>query len=79
MKIDKTSIILAKQMAGHVPEGASVIGLVIESNDCYCRNYSALVKMPTGIYVTMIGQTVRSIDQRIAKAAIRECQQESMP
>lgn len=70
MKIDTTRITLARQMAGQVPDGATVIGLVTESDDCYCRNWSALVRMSTGIYVTMIDHTVRSIDQAIARDAI---------
>jgi len=70
MTIDLTRIPMARQMAGHVPEGAEVIGLVIESDDCYCRNWSALVRMATGIYVTMIGQTARSLDQAIARDAV---------
>lgn len=72
MTIDTTRIAMATQMAGHVPQGAEVIGLITESDDCYCRNYSALVRMRTGIYVTMIAHAVRSLDPRIAKTAINK-------
>ena len=58
---------MARQMAGaSLPDGAEVVGLVTESDDCYCRNGAALVRMPTGIYVTMIDGVMRSVDQSIA-------------
>ena len=68
MKIDTTRISLATQMAGAIPAGAEVAGLIINSNDA--RDYSALVRMRTGIYVSMIAQSSRSIDQDRAKAAL---------
>jgi hypothetical protein len=70
MTIDTTRIAMARQMAGHIPDDAEVIGLVTESDDCYCRNWSALVRMATGVYVTMIDHTIRSLDPAIARAAI---------
>ena len=70
MRIDTTRIAMARQMAGHIPDDAKVIGLVTESDNCYCRNRSALVRMATGIYVTMIDYTIRSLDPAIARAAI---------
>ena len=68
MTIDTTRIALAEQMAGQVPQGAEIIGLVTESDDY--RNYSALVRMRTGIYVTIAAHTTRSLDPRVARAAI---------
>ena len=70
MTIDTTRIAIARQMAGHIPDDAEVIGLVTESNSCYCRNWSALVRMATGIHVTMIDHTIRPLNPAIARAAI---------
>jgi hypothetical protein len=67
MKIDKTRITLATQLAGSVPDGAETMGLVLEPVD---RLHSALVRMRTGIYVTMCGNVTRSVDQREAARAV---------
>lgn len=70
MKVNTNRMNMARQMAGDVPDGAKIIGLITESDDCYCRNYAALVRMSNGIYVTMMGNVIRSIDQNIAKKAV---------
>lgn len=68
MKIDTTRTTLASQFAGNIPAGAEVLGLVMEPVD---RLHSALVRIPaTGIYVTMCGDAVRSVDQREARQAV---------
>ncbi len=68
MKIDTTRITLAGQLAGNIPSGAEVLGLVLEPVD---RLHSALVRIPsTGIYVTMCGDVCRSVDQREAQRAV---------
>ena len=68
MKIDTTRIALAKQIAGVAPRGSEVIGLITQSDDF--RDMAALVRMQTGIYVSMMGQSIRSIDQRRVEAAL---------
>jgi len=67
MKIDTTRITLATQLAGIIPDGAEVLGLVLEPVD---RLHSALVRMRTGIYVTMCGDVSRSVNQREARQAV---------
>lgn len=72
MRIDTDRVKLATQLAGIIPRGAKVLGLITESDDCYCRNNCALVRFATGLYATMVGDVVRTIDQRIARAAVAE-------
>ena len=71
MTIDTSRLTLARQMAGPaIPSNTDILGLVIESDDCYCRNWSALVhNTVTNVYGTMICGVWRSIDPRIAMAA----------
>ena len=58
----------ARQLAGPLPEQAKCVGMVINSDDG--RDYAALVLMPTGLYVTMLGGATRSIDQRRVHRAL---------
>jgi len=58
----------ARQFAGPLPEGAEIVGAVVESDDG--RDYAAVLLMPTGLYVTQLGQAVRTIDQRRVHRAL---------
>ncbi len=68
MKIDTNRKGIAGQLAGCLPEGAEVIGLVTESTDH--RTQAALVRLRSGIYVTQLGGAVRTCHQGTARAAL---------
>jgi len=60
----------ASHAARHDFLGVGMNRTETRGDDCYCRNYSALVQMATGIHVTMIVHTIRSIDPAIVRDAI---------
>ena len=72
MTIDTTRMTLARQMVGaYIPINTDVIGLVTESDDCYCRNYCAAVRNTlTGAVGTMIAGAWRTLDPAVLTSAI---------
>ena len=72
MTIDTTRMTLAQQMAGPLPVNTELIGLVIESDDCYCRNFAAAVQNTlTKACGTLCNGVWRSLDPAILASAKR--------
>jgi hypothetical protein len=71
MTIDTTRIEMAKQMAGaYVLGNTEILGLIVESDDCYCRNWCAACRNTvTGVAGTMIAGVWRSLDQKVLEHA----------
>jgi hypothetical protein len=58
---------LARKMAGaYIPANIEILGLITESDDCYCRNWCAAVRNTlTDAVGTMVNGVWRSIDPDI--------------
>ena len=67
MKIDKSRPKLAAQLAGHIPVGAEIIGII---EDLPGRNQEILIKHRTGIYSTLLGGVSKSIDPKLVRDAL---------